>query len=58
MDSQNAQPAAKAPIKAGRKNVKVGVVTSNKMIKTVVVSVERKVPHPLYRRIDTKTSKF
>jgi small subunit ribosomal protein S17 len=58
MDSQNAQPAATAPVKAGRKNVKVGVVTSNKMSKTVVVSVERKVPHPLYRRIVTKTSKF
>jgi small subunit ribosomal protein S17 len=57
MESQNAQPAA-TTAKAGRKNVKVGVVTSNKMNKTIVVSVERKVPHPLYRRIVTKTSKF
>ncbi|MYC80680.1 MAG: 30S ribosomal protein S17 [Acidobacteria bacterium] len=28
------------------------------MDKTVVVSVERRVPHPLYRRIVTRTSKF
>jgi small subunit ribosomal protein S17 len=28
------------------------------MNKTVVVSVERRVPHPLYRRIITRTSKF
>ena len=48
-----------APSKTSlRKNVKVGVVTSNKMNKTVVVSVERRVPHPLYRRIVTRTSKF
>jgi small subunit ribosomal protein S17 len=51
------QTAAAAP-RAGRKSVKVGVVTSNKMTKTIVVSVERRVPHPLYRRIMTRTSKF
>ena len=56
MEIENTQvtpPRAKA-----RKNVKVGMVTSNKMNKTVVVSVERRVPHPLYRRIVTRTSKF
>lgn len=58
MDNQSAQPAAKPSTQPGRKNVKVGVVTSNKMNKTVVVSVERRVPHQLYRRIVTKTSKF
>jgi small subunit ribosomal protein S17 len=57
MENQTAGTAP-AAAKAGRKNVKVGVVTSNKMTKTVVVSVERRVPHPLYRRIVTKTSKF
>jgi small subunit ribosomal protein S17 len=38
--------------------VKVGVVTSNKMQKSIVVEVERRVPHPLYRRIVTRTSSF
>ena len=47
-----------APSKSKGKNIKVGVVTSNRMNKTIVVSVERRVPHPLYRRIVTKTSKF
>ena len=57
MESKNAQ-AAEPQARSRKKNVKVGVVTSNKMNKTVVVSVERRVPHPLYRRIVTRTSKF
>ncbi|MDE2755090.1 MAG: 30S ribosomal protein S17 [Acidobacteriota bacterium] len=44
--------------KTGRRNAKVGIVKSDGMDKTVVVSVERRVPHPLYRRIVTRTSKF
>jgi len=40
------------------KVTKVGVVTSNKMAKSVVVSVERLVRHPLYRRSFKKTSTF
>ena len=58
MESQETPQAVTETPKAGRKSVKVGVVTSNKMTKTIVVSVERRVPHPLYRRIMTKTSKF
>ena len=38
--------------------IKVGVVTSNKMDKTVVVKVERLVRHPLYMRSFKKTSTF
>jgi small subunit ribosomal protein S17 len=40
------------------KVMKVGVVTSNKMDKTAVVSVERLVRHPLYKRAFKKTSTF
>ena len=58
MESQEAPQAIAATAKTGRRNVKVGVVTSNKMTKTIVVSVERRVQHHLYRRIMTKTSKF
>lgn len=57
MENQNTQEAS-APSKAKGKTIKVGVVTSNRMNKTIVVSVERRVPHPLYRRIVTRTSKF
>ena len=37
---------------------KIGVVTSAKMTKTIVVEVRRRVPHPVYKRIVTKRSKF
>jgi len=37
---------------------KVGQVVSAKMAKTIVVEVSRRVPHPLYRRVITKRSKF
>ena len=40
------------------KITKVGVVKSNKMDKTAVVSVERVVRHPLYTRSFKKTSTF
>ena len=35
-----------------------GVVTSNKMEKTGVVEITRKVPHPIYKKVVTKTTKF
>jgi len=40
------------------KNEKIGAVVSNKMAKTIVVEVTRRVPHPLYKRIVTKRKKF
>ena len=48
-----------ADVKAkGNKNQKVGEVVSTKMGKTIVVEVTRRVPHPLYKRIVTKRSRF
>jgi len=40
------------------KVTKIGIVTKNKMAKTVVVSVERLVRHPVYQRSFKKTSTF
>ena len=37
---------------------RVGVVTSNKMQKSIVVSVERKVKHPKYGKFVKRTTKF
>lgn len=37
---------------------RTGVVTSNKMDKTIVVAVERKVKHPIYGKFIKKTTKF
>ena len=42
----------------GRRQYKVGRVVSDKMDKTVVVAVDYLKPHPLYRKIIRKTSKF
>ncbi|MFZ4593075.1 MAG: 30S ribosomal protein S17 [Verrucomicrobiaceae bacterium] len=40
------------------KKTRVGLVVSNKMNKTIVVEVERRIAHPLFKKIVRKTSKF
>lgn len=42
----------------GARKGRVGRVVSNKMQKTVVVSCERRVAHPVYKKIITRTAKF
>ena len=42
----------------GRRVEKIGIVTSDKMMKTVVVRVDRRVKHPVYKRYVRKRSKF
>jgi small subunit ribosomal protein S17 len=37
---------------------KIGIVVSNKMGKTIVVEVERKVKHPKYGKFVKKSSRF
>jgi small subunit ribosomal protein S17 len=37
---------------------RVGIVLSDKMDKTVIVAVENKTKHPLYKKTVNKTSKF
>lgn len=37
---------------------KTGVVVSNKMDKSIVVAVARKVKHPIYGKFVSKTTKF
>jgi len=41
-----------------RRQEKVGIVSSNKMQKTVVVTVERQITHPLYKRVVRRSAKF
>ena len=40
------------------RKTRVGIVTSDKMDKTVVVSVKDKVRHPLYKKIVSRTTKL
>jgi small subunit ribosomal protein S17 len=40
------------------RKTRVGVVVSDKMNKTIVVEVERRVPHPKFKKIVRRSSRF
>ena len=40
------------------KKQRVGIVTSNKMDKTITVAVRRRIQHPIYGKFVKKTKKF
>lgn len=40
------------------RKTRIGVVTSNKMDKTIAVSVERRLQHPIYGKFVKKSKKF
>jgi small subunit ribosomal protein S17 len=40
------------------RKIRIGVVLSNRMEKTITVVVERKVKHPIYGKFVKKTTKF
>ncbi len=40
------------------RKTRIGVVSSDKMEKTITVAVERKVKHPIYGKFLKKTTKF
>ena len=40
------------------RKVRQGTVVSDKMEKTVVVAIERRVPHPVYGKMVTKTKRL
>ncbi|MCX6896084.1 MAG: 30S ribosomal protein S17 [Verrucomicrobia bacterium] len=42
----------------GNRKERVGEVISNKMAKTIVVRVERRFPHPQFKKVITAFSKF
>lgn len=46
------------PVERALRKVRVGVVVSNKMDKTVTVAVERKIKHPMYGKFLKRTTKF
>ncbi len=58
-----AAPAARAPETApaavrGRRKVRTGVVVSDKMDKTVLVRIDRRVRHPLYKKTVARSNKL
>jgi len=40
------------------RKTRIGTVVSDKMDKTITVSIERKVPHPIYKKYFKKTTKL
>ena len=40
------------------RKTKVGIVVSNKMQKSIVVAIERRVAHPIYKKYFKKTTKL
>jgi small subunit ribosomal protein S17 len=48
---------ATVPVR-GHKKERVGEVISNKMTKTIVVRVERRFPHPEFKKVVTQYNKF
>lgn len=52
-----AESAAETTARNSRKT-RVGVVVSDKMAKTVVVAIERRVRHPVYGKMMTRTKKL
>jgi len=43
---------------SGMRKTRVGKVLSNKMDKTIIVSEEKRVMHPIYKKFFKKTTKF
>ncbi len=44
--------------KRGLRKTRIGLVVSNKMDKTIMVAIERRVAHPIYKKYYKKTTKL
>ncbi len=44
--------------KRGRRKTRIGKVVSNKMDKSIIVAIERRIIHPIYKKYFRKTTKF
>lgn len=45
-------------VERGKRKTRIGKVVSNKMNKSIVVAIERRVAHPIYKKYYTKTTKL
>jgi small subunit ribosomal protein S17 len=59
MDQMNQTTGAEnGSIDRTARKVRVGIVVSDKMQKTVVVRIDRRMPHPVYGKMVTRTKKL
>ncbi len=45
-------------VERSKRKVRVGKVVSNRMQKSIVVAIDRRIPHPLYKKYYTRTTKL
>ncbi len=57
MAEQEATTAV-AATERGTRKLREGIVSSNKMDKTVVVKIERRTQHPIYGKVVLRSNKF
>src|SRR5436190_6374149 len=50
--------SAPAPLTRGKRKERLGEVISNKMAKTIIVRVERRFPHPKFKKVVTGYKKL
>ena len=55
---KTATPKPVAKLERNQRHVLQGKVASNKMDKTIVVAIESRVPHPLYKKTVTRTKRL
>jgi len=46
------------PGRVARRKIRVGKVVSSKMDKSILVAIERRMPHPIYRKYFRRTTKL
>ena len=57
-EMKNDTVVSETTVKKAHKRVLVGKVVSDKPDKTIIVAVERKIAHPLYKKYYKRTKKF
>ena len=58
MATEEVTTTEQTAIERNARKERIGLVTSNKMDKTITVIVERRVKHPIYGKFMKKTTKF
>ena len=54
----NATQKIQQPARTTRRKIRIGKVVSNKMEKSILVSIERRVPHPIYKKYFRRTTRL
>ncbi len=45
-------------VRSSRRKVRIGTVVSNRMQKSILVAIKRRVPHPLYKKYFHRSTKL